>query len=81
MDLPWKEQATLVRMASPEQVDDQTCEVLFEGPLLAMARKVREMKPIDRRRLRLSLPDRLIRPHTFQGDALAALIERIPRPA
>lgn len=81
MDFPWTEQATLVRLAGISETDDQGCEVLFEGPLLALARRVRDMKPQDRRRLRLSLPDRMIRPHTFQGDALAALIDRIPKPA
>lgn len=81
MDYPWKEQATLVRMASPWPSDDQTCEILFESSLLALAIKVREMKSNDRRNLRLSLPDRQVRPHTFQGDALTALIDRIPHTA
>jgi hypothetical protein len=78
MDFPWKEQATLVRMPSIEHTDDQSCEILFEGSLLALATRVREMKPLSRRGLRLSLPDRKVRPHTFQGDALTALIDRIP---
>jgi hypothetical protein len=81
MDFPWKEQATLVRMAGVEQVDDQSCEILFEGSLLAMATRVRDMKPAQRKRLRLSIPDRQVRPHTFQGDALTALIDRIPQAA
>jgi hypothetical protein len=81
MDFPWKEQATLVRMAGLEQVDDQSCEILFEGSLLAMATRVRDMKPAQRKRLRLSIPDRQVRPHTFQGDALTALIDCIPQAA
>jgi hypothetical protein len=49
--------------------------------LLAMATRVRDMKPAQRKRLRLSIPDRQVRPHTFQGDALTALIDRIPQAA
>ena len=80
MNYPWNEQATLVRMASTALADDQSCEILFESSLLALAIKVRDMKSSDRRGLRLSLPDRQVRPHTFQGEALTALIDRIPRP-
>ena len=79
MNFPWKENATLVRIGSVNQVGDQSSEILFEGTLLALAKKVHAMKPLDRRGLRLSLPDRHVRPHTFQDEALAALIESIPR--
>lgn len=78
MNFPWKENATLVRMAAAGQPDDQSSEILFEGSLITLAKKVKAMKPIDRRGLRLSLPDRHVRPHTFQDDALAALVESIP---
>lgn len=77
MNFPWKENATLVRTAAAGWGDDQSSEILFEGPLLALAKKVQAMKPIDRRGLRLSLPDRHVRPHTFQDDALAALVDSI----
>jgi hypothetical protein len=79
MNFPWKESATLVRTAAAGQPDDQSCKILFEGPLLELAKKVQAMKPLDRRGLRLSLPDRQVRPHTFQDDALSALIESIPK--
>jgi hypothetical protein len=79
MNFPWKEKATLVRTAAAGQSDDQSCEILFEGPLLEVAKKVQAMKALDRRGLHLSLPDRHIRPHTFQDDALSALVESIPR--
>jgi hypothetical protein len=46
--------------------------------LLALALKVKAMKPLDRRRLRLSLPDRGVRPRSFQDEALAALVDNIP---
>ena len=78
MDLPWKEQATLVRLPTAEQADDQSSTILFEGSLLALAVRVRNMKASERRGLRLSLPDRHVRPHSFQGEALADLIDRIP---
>lgn len=41
MNFPWKENATLVRMAAAGQSDDQSSEILFEGPLLALAIRVR----------------------------------------
>lgn len=78
MDLPWNEQATLVRLRTVDHANDQPCEILFEGSLLALATRVREMKPLARNGLRLSLPDRKVRPHMFQGVALTALIDRIP---
>jgi hypothetical protein len=79
IDLPWKELATLVRMPNAEQTDDQSSEILFEGSLFALAVRVRDMRASDRRGLRLSLPDRRVRPHSFQGEALTALIDRIPK--
>ena len=79
MDFPWQENATLVRMAAAGQTDDQSTELLFEGSLLALAKKVQAMKQPDRRGLRLSLPDRHVRPHTFQDEALSALVDSIPR--
>jgi hypothetical protein len=79
MNFPWKENATLVRTVAADQPDDQSSEILFEGPLLELAKKVQAMKPLDRRGLRLSLPDRNVRPRTFQDEALLALVESIPR--
>ena len=79
MDVPWKEAATLVRMPKSEQTDDQSSEILFEGSLFALVLKVCDMKASDRRGLRLSLPDRQVRPHSFHGEALTALIDRIPK--
>lgn len=79
MNFPWKENATLVRTDAASQTDDPSTIILFEGPLLALAMKVQAMKPLERRGLRLSLPDRHVRPHTFQDDALAALVDSIPR--
>jgi len=78
MDYPWKEQATLVRFIKTESADDQAGEILSEGSLLSLAKKVRSMKAIERRGLRMSLPDRHVRPHTFQDGSLLALIENIP---
>ncbi|WP_426290553.1 hypothetical protein [Sphingomonas sp. TWP1-3-1] len=77
MDFPWTEAATLVRMPAAQK-DDEGNELLFEGSLLLMAQKVRAMKPIDRRHLKISLPNRIVRPHTFKDGSLAALIDDIP---
>jgi hypothetical protein len=41
MDYPWKEQATLVRVFEGDKSDGQTNKILFEGPLLALAEKMR----------------------------------------
>lgn len=65
-------------MAAAGQTDDQSTELLFEGSLLALAKKVQAMKRPERRGLRLSLPDRHVRPHTFQDEALSALVDSIP---
>jgi hypothetical protein len=78
IDYPWKEQATLVRVFDGGKSGGQTNEILFEGPLLALAEKVRAMPAVERRGLRMSLPDRHVRPYTFQDAALSALIENIP---
>lgn len=78
MNIPWKEHATLVRVAGADQTDGQS-EILFEGPLFSLVQKVQQMKPIARRGLRLSMPDRQVRPFGFQDEALTALIEQIPR--
>ncbi len=77
MEFPWNEQATLVRVARTDRTDG-THVVLFEGQLLTLAKKVRSMKAVERHGLRMSLPDRHVRPHVFQDDTLTALIESIP---
>jgi hypothetical protein len=58
--------------------DDQASEVLFEGPLRDMVAKVRDMKALERRGLRISLPDRRVRPYAFKGADLDALIKQLP---
>lgn len=78
MNYPWNEHATLVRFRKGDNTDDQASEILSEGSLLSLAKKVRSMKAIERRGLRMSLPDRHVRPHTFQDESLLALIENIP---
>ena len=78
MSYPWKENATLVRMAAADRTDNQAPEILFEGSLIVLAKRVHSLKPLDRRGLRISLPDRQVRPHTFQDDSLTALIDSIP---
>lgn len=78
MEYPWNEEATLVRVLKVEFSDDQSGEILFEGSLITVALKVRAMPPSERRSLRLSLPNRQVRPHTFQNEALSALIDSIP---
>lgn len=78
MQFPWNEQATLIRLVKADSSDDQEAEILFEGSLLTLTKKVRAMPAIERRGLRMSLPDSQVRPHTFQDETLTALIENIP---
>lgn len=78
MDFPWKDQATLVRITPGQSFDGYSGEILFEGTLLAMTRKVRDMKRDQRKGLRISLPDRHVRPNSFQDEALSSLIESMP---
>jgi hypothetical protein len=58
--------------------DDQSSEVISEGPLRDMVSKVRDMKALERRGLRISLPDRRIRPYAFKDADLDALIKQLP---
>lgn len=79
MDVPWNEQATLIRMAGKSHTGlDEEAEVLFEGPLLDMVKRVKAMIRSERRRLRISMPDRRVRPHTFQDAGIDALIDKLP---
>lgn len=79
MDVPWNEQATIVRMAGKSHAGvDEDVEVLFEGPLRDMVKRAKAMTRSERRRLRISLPDRRVRPHSFQDDAIEALIDALP---
>jgi hypothetical protein len=79
MDTPWQDQATLIRMTSEVGLDGQVSEILFEGPLLAMVRKVQEINPAGRKRLRIYLPDRHVRPFSFQDEMLLYLLDRAPQ--
>lgn len=79
MDVPWNEQATMVRMAGKSLTGAaEDVEVLFEGPLRDMAKRAKAMTHSERRRLRISLPDRRVRPHSFQDAAIDALIDALP---
>jgi len=80
MDIPWKENATLVRMAGTSTTgDEEDVQILFEGPLSAMVARVRGMSPLERKRLRISLPDRNARPNSFQNEAITMLMDKLPR--
>jgi hypothetical protein len=76
--MPWNEHATLVRVPFDANGDDQASEVLLEGLLRDVAAKVRDMKALERRGLRISLPDRRVRPYSFKGADLDALIKQFP---
>jgi hypothetical protein len=61
VNIPWKENATLVRVVGLPDASGDSAAILFEGTLLTA---VREMAPTGRRGLRLSLPDRRVPQHT-----------------
>lgn len=74
MDIPWNELATLIRIKDRTSSAEADREILFEGPLYKVIEKV-AATPIEARRgYSVSLPDRRVRPHTFDGHALGALI-------
>lgn len=80
MDIPWGENATVVRMAGKSMAGvEEDGEMLFEGPLLTVVSLVRDMKPPNRDRLRISLPDRQARPHSFQKEAIHMLLYKFAR--
>jgi hypothetical protein len=79
VNIPWKEHATLVRLAGGPNADDSTSEILFEGSLLSLVQKVTAIGPTGRLQLRVSLPDRRVRPFAFQGDALTERVGKLPR--
>ncbi len=74
-DMPWTESATLVRLAQGS--DDTGTEILFEGTLEQMTRRVTIVPRSKRTGMRISLPDRKVRPHTFEGAALDALVDKL----
>lgn len=77
-EIPWRDRATLVRLGIRS---DDTAEILFEGTLAQMVRRVSLKSSAERSRLRISLPDRRVRPFSFEGAALTTLIEQeIRRP-
>lgn len=79
MDIPWNEHATMIRMAGKSHTGiDEEVEVLFEGPLRDMVKRVKAMTRSERKRLRISMPDRRVRPHSFQDAAIDALIDKLP---
>jgi hypothetical protein len=67
MDFPWTERATLVRILKSDTADQRAKEVLFEGSLLDLVKRIRSMRATERHGLRLTLPDGHARPHTFQA--------------
>jgi len=74
MDVPWNELATLIRIKDRTGNTEADREILFEGPLYRVIEKVAGTPIEARRGYSVSLPDRRVRPHTFDGHALVALI-------
>ena len=80
MDIPWNELATLIRIKDRTSEAEADREVLFEGPLYSVVAKVAATPSEARRGFSVSLPDRRIRPHTFDTHGLSALIADPKRP-
>jgi hypothetical protein len=78
--IPWQDQATLIRFAGRTSVAEADREIVFEAPLYRVVAKVAGMPEIERRGLSISLPDRQVRPFTFDEYSLAALIADPLRP-
>ncbi|WP_156362099.1 hypothetical protein [Sphingomonas sp. Leaf208] len=80
MGIPWNELATLIRIKGRTNEAEADREILFEGPLYRVIEKVAGTPVEARRGFSVSLPDRKVRPHTFDGHALLALIADLKRP-
>lgn len=80
MDIPWNELATLIRITERTSGSDADREILFEGPLHQVIARVAGTPAEARRGFSVSLPDRRVRPHTFDGHALLALVANPTRP-
>jgi hypothetical protein len=83
--IPWNDEATLIRLAGRTSGAVADREIVLEAPLYRVVAKVAGMLEIERRGLSISLPDRQVRPFTFDEYALPALIAdplrpRVPRP-
>ncbi|KQN33588.1 hypothetical protein ASE88_00720 [Sphingomonas sp. Leaf38] len=74
MDIPWNELATLIRIKDRTSNAAADREILFEGPLYRVIEKVSDTPIEARRGYSVSLPDRRVRPHTFDEHALVAMI-------
>ena len=77
MDIPWKEQATVVRTGRGHHASDDN-EMLFEGPLIVVAAAIRKLPATERQRLRVSFPNRRVPPYSVQGAPLKQLLDGIP---
>jgi hypothetical protein len=71
--IPWGDSATLTRRAAAG--GSEAPAILFEGTLRAIVQKVALMTSSQRKGLRVALPDRHVRPYSFDGVSLAALVE------
>ena len=80
MDIPWNELATLIRITDRSSGLEADRQILFEGTQYRVVAKVAGTPKEDRRGFSVSLPDRRVRPHTFDGHALLALIGDPTRP-
>lgn len=80
MDTPWNESATVTRSVSRSGNEEATREILFEGPLHQVVDKIAGMSFEARKGFSISLPDRQVRPHTYDNHALKALIDDPLRP-
>jgi hypothetical protein len=78
--IPWQEQATLIRFAGRTSGAEADREIVLEAPLYRVVAKVAAMKETERRGLSISLPDRQVRPFTFDEYSIAALIADPLRP-
>ena len=69
----------MVRTLNGRNRGDEIGDILFEGTLLGMAIKAKDIAKEARSGLRISLPDRRVRPYSFQDEALSNLIDNIPK--
>ena len=78
--IPWNELATLIRIKDRISGAETEREILHEGPLYSVIAKVAATPKEARRGFSVSLPDRRVRPHTFDEYGLESLIADPSRP-
>ncbi|RYF08774.1 MAG: hypothetical protein EOO77_24925 [Oxalobacteraceae bacterium] len=76
-DIPWREAAVLIREGRDPDTNEATREIVQEGSLRDVIFDVRQTTSDQRTRLKITLPDRRVRPYQYAGEEITALIHAL----